>query len=195
MNVRIVADKWKSQFLSFCQYIEITGDLRREKETDKIDLIALPIFHKDLFDGASDNLIDEHDKLSEAVASEMAKGNLVWRSKNGPVLDRSSTEQAIALKYGRRYIPITDKRSMKNIDLFIVRPPSNFFWQLMVVTGPKEFIKKMIIRAYYFGYEVREGAIWSKKEGALFVDEPIDFTSEKEIFDLLKEEYVNPKYR
>lgn len=184
----IVGEEIMHRISSCCEKVDIAGSYRRGSDTCKdVEILASPKYHKDLFGKNS-----HEDDLLMKIATLMSEDVLVWRRKNGePVLDKSPGEQGAAISWGRKYIPMVHKKSGVPVDLFIVRPPSNYFWQLIIRTGPKEFSKRMVIHAKKKGCECRDGAVWVGSEMA----ESVEFGSEKEVFDFFGMEYVEPKDR
>lgn len=187
-----IGDELCHNWIDCCERIEIGGSIRRrEPDVKDIEIVAQPIYCTDLFGEPT-----VEDKLIPAVAAMMGRDELVWRRlKGGAVLDKSPGEQAAALEQNvrapRRYVPMVHKRSGIPVDLFIVRPPSNYFWQLIIRTGSAAFSKHMVIQAKWRGFDCRDGAVWTRDEKP----EAIDFESEEAVFVHLGLSYVEPRKR
>lgn len=169
-----------------CREIKIAGSIRRKSQYVKdIELVASPVPYLDLFGGEG---LD--DELLPLVSKMIEGDRLALRNKDGSIDVRSQVVQARSLKWGRKYIALVHKRSTIPVDLFIVRQPSNFSWQMIIRTGPKEFSKAMMIRAKQHGFEAHDGALWVPGR-----EYPENFQSEEEIFKTLEMDYIEPNLR
>ena len=186
-KVSPVADMFIQALGGVCSRIEIAGSIRRRKLSVKdIELVAAPIPYLDLFGGEGMD-----DELLPLISKMLETGKLSLRNKDGSIdTERSQLAQARSLKWGRRYIALVHRRTTIPVDLFIIRPPSNFSWQMIIRTGPKEFSKKMVIRAKQLGFEARDGALWRPER-----DIPENFLNEQAVFDALGMEYIEPSQR
>jgi DNA polymerase/3'-5' exonuclease PolX len=182
-----VAERLAAEWSGVCERIEIAGSLRRgAREVKDIELLATPKPYLDMFGEPGDE-----DELTATVASAMGNDELVWRRKDGnPVLDKPPHEQGLAVKWGRRFFPLVDKKTSIPIDLFVVRPPADFSWLYIIRTGPAEFSKRMVIRAKQYGLQARDGALWRAGDA-----EPLQFEDETAAFRELGMNYIEPSRR
>jgi len=193
MNSRaqVVADRLISTFGVHCQKIIVAGSLRRGAERVKdVEIVALPKYYLDLFGEESDQ-----DELSDAVRTEMAEGRLRWRH----IESKSNGAHASKVTNQRRYMAVQDTKTGIPVDLFIVRPPANYFWQLMIRTGPAEYSKWLVNQPKMFGWTCENGAVWRPTvdsmgdlDGTLT---PVEFTSEKHVCETLGIAYLKPRDR
>ena len=190
-RAQVVADRLISTLDQYCQKITVAGSLRRGSEHVKdVEIVALPKYYLDLFGGYSDQ-----DQLIPAIKEEIGAGSL--RLKR--LQSASRGEQANAIKNSARYLPLLDARSGVPVDLFIIRPPSDYYWQLMIRTGPWQYSKWLVNQPKRFGWVSKDGAIWRPSvdsngdlDGTL---SPFEFVSEKHVCEILKIPYLKPRDR
>ena len=80
-----------------------------------------------------------------------------------------------------------ENNPLRRIDIRFI-PYESYYYAMLYFTGGKEFNKKMRLVAISLGYTLNEYGLFEKNK-------MIKVKSEKEIFDLLGMEYVDPQYR
>jgi DNA polymerase/3'-5' exonuclease PolX len=190
-RAQVLADKLINTFGLFCQKVIVAGSLRRGATTVKdVEIVALPKYHLDLFGGFSDQ-----DELTPVIRDEMAIGTLRWRNLDS--IRNGDHANKVTSKY--KYMALYDTHSTIPIDLFIVRPPSNYYWQLMIRTGPADYSKWLVNQPKRFGWDSREGAVWQPNKdhtgGYDGTYSTVDFTSEKHVCETLQIPYIPPRDR
>jgi DNA polymerase/3'-5' exonuclease PolX len=81
-----------------------------------------------------------------------------------------------------------ENNPIRRIDIRFI-PYESYYYAMLYFTGAKDFNKKMRMVAINLGYTLNEYGLFDKKNKMLKVK------SEKEIFDLLGMEYIDPQYR
>jgi DNA polymerase/3'-5' exonuclease PolX len=191
VKAQIVADWFRQEWMPHCDQIEIAGSIRRQKgEVKDIELVALPKYHVNLFGEPGND-----DMLLPAVRDLMSDARLVWRRKDGsPVYDRTLNEQVSKITWGRKYLSLYDRKTDIPLDLFISRPPSNYWWLFVIRTGPAKFSKDLMVRLKKMGLYSDKGAIYRPNKTKDGFDR-VDFQSEEEVFTLLEMKYIEPRNR
>jgi len=152
----------------FCDRIEIAGSVRREKPTVKdIELIVIPkvTYYPDMF----------------GAMSPCYPINLCQWDKIG-----------FLVKGGNRYKKISTIYNI-NLDLFIIRPPSQWGVQFAIRTGPASFSKKIVTQRRKDGLLpsdclVHDGGVY--RHGKL-----LPMPEEQDFFDFLGIDFIEPKMR
>lgn len=190
-RAQTVADRLVDNWRHECQKISIAGSLRRKNtEVKDIEIVALPRFHIDLFGDSSDE-----DYLIPLIREDLGKGII-------GVLGMEEIHpgyHANAIKLTAKYLKLIDNATGIPIDLFIVRPPANYYWQLMIRTGPWQYSKWLVNQPKRFGWFSKNGAVWMPNEDMIGdldgTHKAIEFTSEKHVCDTLGIKYLSPEKR
>lgn len=150
-----------------CQRVEIAGSVRRQKsEIGDIEIVAIPLPCVDMFGAEM-----EYHQLDSFDWNEI--GRLV--------------------KGGHKYKQIELHDTGINLDLFIVTPPAQWGVQFVIRTGAAEFSHRFVTPRNFGGLlpsylKVKDGAIWNK-------DKMVETPEEKDVFDLLGIQWIEPRER
>jgi DNA polymerase/3'-5' exonuclease PolX len=165
-DARKLAEAIVSRLSGYCQRIEIAGSIRRCKpEVGDIEIVALPLFDRDMFGAISENhLLDGVDWL-----------------KFGKVIKNGHKYKQIELHEG------------PNLDLFIVTPPAQWGVQFLIRTGSADFSHRFVTQKKLGGtlpsnLRVQDGAIWSNNH-------IIETPEENDVFALAGIPFVEPEKR
>lgn len=161
-----IAERIAGELDLSCTRIQIAGSLRRMKpEVGDIEIVAEPIFKKDLFGAVSpDHMLNEFDYST--------LGKLV---KNGSKFKQIELNEGI------------------NLDLFIVTPPAEWGVQLLIRTGPADFSHRFVMPKTQGGMlhswqKVRDGAMWHG-------DHKLLTPEEEDVFNFIDMPYLQPQER
>lgn len=159
-----------------CQRIDVAGSLRRGAETVKdIEIVAQPklVEHRDLFGRVAD-----FESELDPLLSRLITGEELWRGE----------------KQGERqkwfYVPGLGIK----LDLYIVLPPAQFGWILLLRTGPASFSKRAVTHRKYGG--LMPSHLHSKDGAIRRVDKSVIETPEEvDVFNLFEINFVEPGER
>ncbi len=129
-------------FMPFCTRVQGAGSIRRGSKTEvkDIEIVAEPRLERDLFGGDSERPT-ALDHLVDGMVKEGA-----FRKR----MNVRCNPQA----YGPRYKALVDGDMA--LDLFIVRPPANFYVALVIRTGPAEFSKMLVTQCRRVGIKCED---------------------------------------
>lgn len=162
---QIIADKYLQLLQPYCERIEVAGSIRREKP--EVKDIELICIPK-LVQTSEDMFQPTYGRMPQFVQLVNS-----WTRVKGDPQEG---------KYCARDLPEGIR-----LDLFICTR-ENWGYQLALRTGPAMFSKGMVNKLREFGYGCREGNVYYK-------DSLHPVEEEKEIFRMLRREYVPPRYR
>lgn len=159
-----------------CRRIAVAGSLRRKAETVKdIEIVAEP-------------LLDVQRNLFQQPVSHVSRLDLV--------LSRLLVEEKLwrGEKNGERqkwfYVPEIGIR----LDLYIVLPPAQFGWQLLLRTGPREFSKRAVTGRRYGG--LMPSHLHSKGGAIRKINrEVVPTPAESDVFELFEIDWIPPEER
>ncbi len=161
-----IAEKIAAELEHSCTRIQIAGSLRRQKpEVGDIEIVAAPIFKKDLFGVVStDHMLNEFDYST--------LGKLV---KNGSKFKQVELNEGI------------------NLDLFIVTPPAEWGVQLLIRTGPADYSHRFVMPKTQGGMlhgwqKIRDGAMWRE-------DRKLPTPEEEDVYKFIDMPYLQPQER
>lgn len=149
-----------------CQRIEIAGSLRRRKrEVGDIEIVAIPHFESDMFGNAT---------------ADHSLNYFPW--KDWGVLELNGPKQKkIMLFEGIQ------------LDLFIVTPPAQWGWILLLRTGPDTYSKKMVTHKNKYGF--MPGHLCSDEGRILDGKTPVPTPEEVDVYNLFNMPYLLPECR
>jgi len=110
-------------------------------------------------------------------------------TKEGLILDDLTFEDYETKYMG--YCHLSNKHPTRRIDIYYT-PYESYYTSLLHLTGSGEFNRKMRGLAIELGYKLNEYGLYEKRDST---SKRIPIKSEKEIFDKLGMEYVEPKDR
>ena len=152
--------------------IRICGSFRRETKTSNdIDII---ISHPDII------------TKQQAEKSDIMK-KFITHLINSKFIVDSLTSLKVPTKY-MGICRLSPKHKIRRIDIRFI-PQESYYTAILYFTGSREFNRKMRSVALSMGYTLNEYRLLDDKGKAFKVN------SEKDIFDLLNMEYVQPQYR
>lgn len=152
--------------------IQVCGSYRREKDfSNDIDVI---ITHS--------NIITKQ----QAEKSDLMMRFIGTLENNGFIID-SFTSEDVPTKY-MGVCKLTPKSLLRRIDIRYI-PQESYYTAILYFTGSGEFNKKMRSVALSMGYTLNEYRLLDNK------NRPFKIESEKDIFDYLNMEYLQPNER
>jgi DNA polymerase/3'-5' exonuclease PolX len=152
--------------------IRICGSFRRESDTSNdIDII---ISHPDII------------TKKQADASDIMINFIKHLIKSKFIID-SLTSLNVATKY-MGICRLTPNHKIRRIDIRFM-PQESYYTAILYFTGTREFNRKMRGVALSMGYKLNEYGLSDSK------GKPFKVSSEKDIFDILNMEYLQPQYR
>jgi DNA polymerase/3'-5' exonuclease PolX len=169
-QARAIAERWKQRLQPAFTNLVIAGSIRRQRpEVGDIELVGIPkpVTVPDMFD----NQVD----ISDEVITNMLEAA-------GAVLNKNGRRQKQA--------KLPDGTSL---ELYIVRPPSQFGVQLVLRTGSEEFSRRIVTQRNKRGLlpshaRVEGGAVW-------VADAPLEMPNESDFFAFCELPYVRPEER
>lgn len=164
-QAQIIANKYLQKLMPYCERIEVAGSIRREK-SDVKDIELICI--PKLVQTNEDMFQPTYGRMPEFVQIV----NSWTRIKGDPAEG----------KYCARQLP-----EGIQLDLFICSA-ENWGYQLALRTGPALFSKRMVNRLRECGYGCRNGNVY-------FRDSIHPIEDEREVYKLMREQYVPPKFR
>jgi hypothetical protein len=173
------------------------------KEIDKIDnylSITLSKINKELFGiicgsyrrlKATSNDIDillVHPSIK--TKKDMKKINYLNLFIEKLIKDKFIIDSLTDVTVPTKYMGLCkfNNNPIRRIDIRFI-PNESYYYALLYFTGSKDFNKKMRLIAINMNYTLNEYGLYNEKNKLFKVN------SEKEIFDLLGMEYVDPQYR
>lgn len=152
--------------------IRVCGSYRRENKTSNdIDII---ISHPDII------------TKQQAENSDIMNKFIKYLIKSNFIVD-SLTSLNVPTKY-MGICRLTRKHKMRRIDIRFI-PQESYYTAILYFTGSRSFNKKMRGVALSMGYTLNEYRLLDEK------GKPFKVSSEKDIFDILNMEYLQPVYR
>lgn len=152
--------------------IRICGSYRREKEiSNDIDII---ISHPDII-----------------TKKQAEKSNIMTNFIKHLIKSSFIVDSLTSLKVPTKYMGIcrlTPKHKLRRIDIRFM-PIESYYTAILYFTGSSEFNRKMRTVALSMGYTLNEYRLLDNK------GKPFKINSEKDIFDYLNMEYLQPQYR
>lgn len=137
------------------------------------------------------------DFLFTYTGKKMPKKNfieiLVNKLKSLNLIIDSLTNENVKTKYMGLF-QLDNKLPIRRIDIRFVKN-NEFYSALLYFTGSAEFNKNMRLHALELGYTLNEYGIYKIEENNSQKLNKFDITSEKDIFDILQLEYIEPKNR
>jgi len=173
-RAREIAELAMQELAPWCERIEIAGSIRRRKaEVGDVELVCIPkqVRALDLFEGSRE---ERHPSFVKTVEE--------WRRVKGWPRGR----------YTQRMLP-----EGIALDLFMARPQN---WGLIfaVRTGSAAFSHSVLAMGWCRkGWESCEGMLWNQRSGGPATAErrPIEVREEKELFELIGVDWVEPEKR
>lgn len=159
--------------------VEVAGSIRRMKpEVKDIELIARTYWapHVDMF-GEDSGVVLPHEEVNITE---------IFKAKK-------------RIKNGQRYKQF-DLGKIK-LDLFIVFPPASWGVIKLIRTGSADFSRKCVTQSgnggyLKDGYRVKGGSLWQYGfENNQVVEKMIAITTEKDFFEYLTIDYIEPEKR
>jgi DNA polymerase/3'-5' exonuclease PolX len=157
--------------------IEICGSYRREAIfSNDIDII---LSHPDI------------KTKNQLIKNQLSKHNFINLFVNELIKDKFIVDSFTSTNVLTKYMGIcrlTIKHDIRRIDIRFI-PTESFYTSLLYFTGSGDFNKRMRIVALSMGYKLNEYGLFDENKIK------IKIKSEKDIFDKLNMEYVEPKFR
>lgn len=152
--------------------IRVCGSFRRESEiSNDIDII---ISHPDIITKKQ----TEDSNIMTNFIKQLIKSSFIVDSL---------TSLDVPTKY-MGICRLSSKHMIRRIDIRFI-PQESYYTAILYFTGSPEFNRKMRSVALSMGYTLNEYRLLNDK------GKPFKITSEKDIFDYLNMEYLQPKYR
>lgn len=152
--------------------VRVCGSYRREKDfCNDVDIIV-----------SHPNIITK----TQAEKSNLMQKFISALEKDGFIID-SLTSDDVATKY-MGVCRLTPKSLMRRIDIRFM-PQESYHTAILYFTGSEEFNRKMRNVALSMGYTLNEYRLLDDK------NRPFKVTSEKDVFDYLNMEYLQPNER
>ena len=162
---QIIANKYLQLLRPYCERIEVAGSIRRQKS--EVKDVELICIPKTV-ETNEDMFKPTYGRVPQFVQLV----NSWTRIKGDPAEG----------KYCARQLP-----EGIQLDLFICSA-ENWGYQLALRTGPAMFSKSLVCKLREFGYGCRDGNVYYR-------DSLHPVEEEKEIFRMLRREFVPPEYR
>jgi DNA polymerase/3'-5' exonuclease PolX len=151
-----------------CKRIEIAGGLRRLKpDPHDIEIVAIPDLRPPRL-----TFFPVYPTILDAIIASLARGDeddfLTHLILNGPMMKQFAISQD-----GGQHWPI-------KVDLFLVKPPSDWGVLYLIRTGPSDFSHWIVTQKLHGGglpngYRVEDGRILSTSNENIPCPEEIDF--------------------
>lgn len=184
-EAREIAETLTEAMRPFCERIEIAGSLRRGKPQVKdIEIVAIPKWQaiemppENLFASFYEPEFQLRNLLFEWAATQ---GDIRWIKPGKPEIESGRINQEG--KYWRGYLPAREVK----LDLFLCKA-NNWGAIYLIRTGSAEFSQAVVTHAKRIGKPCRDGSF--TRDG-----EPVYTPEERDVFDLLNLEYVEPPAR
>jgi len=170
-------------------FITICGSYRRELPTSSdIDIL---LAHTSLI--TLDDIIKYSEIINKNTEHNLLSSYIDFLHREKFLLD-DITDKNIKTKYMGfgRYMgktPSNNKQKIRRVDIRLI-PMISYFPALLYFTGSYELNQRMRLNAKKLGYKLNEYGLYDLK-----TDEMIVVTSEQEIFEILKMNYLMPNQR
>lgn len=183
-----VAEKVKELLAPHCEKIEIAGSIRRKKPKVKdIEIVAIPKpYGTGLFQSGIAEVVNQWQKVKGELPCKYTQRiiplNLYIENSKGDRAGVVQTDQGNIAFSGQK-----TENSIK-LDLFFANP-LNWGLQLAIRTGSAEYSHKVLATGW-----VKKG--YKSEGGHLFKGGEMQIVSEeKDLFDLIGIDYVEPEKR
>lgn len=176
-SAKVLADQLVERFTTFCERVEIAGSIRRmEPIVGDIEIVCIPRFGEAMPPG-------EMFKRECNLAINHIKTNAYYTN---------SSRAYKIIKGGPRYYQFIYYGMQ--VDLFMTNKKQ---WGRMLAlrTGPADYSKKIAARWKEMGYKGHNGELVRLRRGIKGDRVKPEFRTEKEFFDFLGWEYVEPEKR
>lgn len=181
-TAKALADVLVGNMRPYCERIEITGSIRREKpEVKDIEIVCIPRIDTEIVKSGlfGDELPVETNRLWEWATG--GSHNVQWiKPGTSEIVDWIPKADG---KYWRGYLPEHDCK----LDLFLAKP-DNFGTIFLIRTGSAEFSQAVVTKAKHQGTPC-EGGYFTQNGKRVYTPEEID------VFKLLDLDYVEPVER
>ena len=178
-QVMPIAEKLADRLSARCERIEIAGSLRRQCETvGDIEIVAIPMLQLDLFGNVDDSIATPLDTYLNSL---MMTGHI-----------RHTAHKRWGAKL-KSFLFTTTMGGDYQVDLFLQPDPATWGVNMMVRTGSAEFSKRMVTQRSKGGWMPdgmyqRDAQLW--RDG-----EVLDTPEERDVFEAIGKEWVEPKER
>lgn len=183
---RAIADELEKLISPYCKQLHVVGSLRRRSiYSNDIEFVVLPVKVPDLFGGTQATT-----GLDLALIELQGVGFLRPALANGPRLKRFQVPyrwtEGIGVQLDRK------GDQLITFELYVVERHS-LGYHLAIRTGPTALSRKMVTPRNKGGFldagcVCRDGRVW-------FQDEPLYLPTEKEFFEVLSVDYIEPDAR
>ncbi len=131
-----------------------------------------------------------HPKVKNKKDAESSKNNYLKQFLEILIKNKFIVDSLTDINVPTKYMGICqlENNPMRRIDIRFI-PYESYYYAMLYFTGGKEFNKKMRLVAISMGYTLNEYGLFDSKNNM------IKANSEKDVFDFLGMEYVDPQYR
>lgn len=170
ITAQTLAGRFVDKIRPACARVEVGGSVRRKKpEVGDIEIVAAPLaYYPDIF--------------AQPDYQQHTLNSVAW-SDIGELTLNGSKQKRIILPEGVQ------------IDLFIVTPPAEWGWKLLLATGSRQFNMRMVTPRARGGYKPEylqsdDGAIRNKRSSQIYPT-----PEEVDVFNLYGMPFIEPENR